>query len=168
MPFNASDEEPVFAIYPSTGTYPCGEQVEVEVWIEDVVDLYGVDVELSYDSTVITVADSNPNQAGIQITPSDDLISPDFILINEVDPSEGTIHYVVSQVYPSDPVSGSGILFSFVATMSGPGDANILVSENTLSNQYGSEYSISAMESHITSTCGFEFIYFPLIVVSSP
>ena len=43
--------------------------VTADVYIQDVVALYGADVQLSFDVSIVQVLDENPNSSGIQIQP---------------------------------------------------------------------------------------------------
>jgi hypothetical protein len=87
-----------------------GGTTAVEVRVENVQDLYGLDVRLSFDPAVVEVADADPVADGIQAQPGD-LLSVDFVLRNEADNEEGTIWFALTQTNPSPEVSGSGVAF---------------------------------------------------------
>jgi hypothetical protein len=167
-PFILADEDPYMSIGPSSGSFECEDQVLVEITIENITELYGADVRLLFDSTLMIIEDSDPNKAGVQITPSSDLLSPDFVVRNEVDQTSGTIRYAVTQISPSLPVTGTGVLFSFTATMTDSGSGSITVDQNTLSNPYGYEYSIPSGEASYSISCGGGQIYLPLILSGTP
>jgi hypothetical protein len=102
----------------------------VEVWVEEVIDLYGVDIRIGFDQHRLEVVES-------QLAPSDDLLSPDSVLFNIVDNEAGQLWYVATQLGPREPVSGSGMLFSFTfrALREGHGTADVL--EQILANHHG-------------------------------
>ena len=86
-----------------------GETVTVDLYVENVIDLYGADVRPVFDTAIAQAedADANPGN-GVQLHPLSDLLSPDFVVKNEIDNSLGTVWYAVTQLNPSPEVSGSG------------------------------------------------------------
>ena len=85
----------------------------VEVWVSDVQGLNAADVRLTFDPQQFEIMDADPNQAGIQVIPRNDLLSPDLVIKKEADNATGEIWYAVTQLNPSPPASGSGALFAF-------------------------------------------------------
>ena len=98
---------------PQTAVGQIGQPLAIDFYVEDVVDLYGADVRLSFDTTKMQVIDTNPDATGIQIEPLDTFLSPDFVVRQIADNTEGTIWYAVTQVNPSVEVSGCGPLARF-------------------------------------------------------
>jgi hypothetical protein len=99
-------------IQPSAPDVNVDDTVTVDIRIEDVTDLYGVDVRLSFDPTLLKVQDADGNPAnGIQIQEGS-FPAPDFRVKNEADNDAGTIWYAVSQQNPTGPISGSGVAAS--------------------------------------------------------
>lgn len=119
----------VVKVVPARGSFGEGAQVQVEIRIVDVQDLYGADVKLAFDPTLLQVVDADPSTPGVQVTPRNDLLSPDFILKNEADNQAGTVWYAVTQLNPSPPVSGTGALFSFAFLVVGSGTANVALEQ---------------------------------------
>jgi len=123
--------EAVVRIEPPQGAYQLGETFAVEVRIDDVVDLYGLDVHLAFDPARLEVVEA-------AVTPGTDLLSPPWlILFNQVDNQAGTIWYVVTLLNPHPPVSGSGVLFSFHFKTLAMGSATAGVTELMLSDING-------------------------------
>ena len=89
------------------------EEIEVEVWVSDVTDLYGLDVQLVFDPTRFEIIDADPFMAGVQVIPRNDLLSSDLVIKKEADNTIGTIWYAVTQLNPTPAVSGSGAAFAF-------------------------------------------------------
>jgi hypothetical protein len=96
--------EPAVALGPATAT------LAVDIYVEDVVDLYGADIRLLFDTTYAQVVDADPFAPGVQIQPLAGFLSPDFVIRREADNSTGLIWYAVTQINPSPPASGSGAL----------------------------------------------------------
>ncbi len=97
---------------PATVAGPLGTAVDVDIYVENVVELYGADVRLGFDPAALQVVDDDPATDGIQITPLDTFLSPDFVVRKGLGYAEDpdVIWYAVTQVNPSEAVSGSGPL----------------------------------------------------------
>ena len=69
-----------------------GESVVVTLYVQDVQNLYGADIRLSFDPTVLEVQDANPKVSGVQIQPLSTFLTPDFVVRNQacnvVDPAD--------------------------------------------------------------------------------
>lgn len=87
------------------------ETISVQVWANDVAGLYGVDIALAFDAGVLEVVDADTARPGVQVQHGG-FLSPDFVVSREADNTAGTVHYTVSQVAPSPPVDGSGVLLT--------------------------------------------------------
>jgi len=90
-----------------------GETVALDIRVQDVVNLYGGRVQITFDPTVIQVRDADPRGSapGIQIR-TGDFLDPinQFVLVNEVDNRTGTVEFAVTQLRPAVVRSGSGVL----------------------------------------------------------
>ena len=86
-----------------------GETLAIDIYIEDVTDLYAADVRPTFDPAIAQAedADDYPDN-GVQMEPLGSFLSPDFIIKNEVDNSAGTTWYATTQLNPAPAVSGSG------------------------------------------------------------
>lgn len=121
----------VVSIQPAEGAYRPGDTFAVEVRIDDVADLYGIDVRVAFDPDRLEVVET-------AVTPGTDLLSPPWlILFNQVDNQAGTIWYVVTLLNPHPPVSGSGVLYSFHFKTLAMGPAAAGIAELTLSDING-------------------------------
>jgi hypothetical protein len=86
-----------------------GETIAVAVRVNDIEDLYAIDIGLSFDPTVVEVVDTNPGKSGIQSQPGS-FLDDGLAVRNEADNDAGTIWYAATQLHPSRPKSGSGAL----------------------------------------------------------
>ena len=89
------------------------DTLTVEVMVEDVTDLYGVQFDITYDPTVVSVQDVEPDKAGTQIEPGQFLPSgqgESFIVANEVDQAEGKVTFATTLLNPTPAVNGTGSL----------------------------------------------------------
>jgi hypothetical protein len=133
--------------------------LQVQIIINDVVNLYGADVRLSFDPAMLEVIDDLPDP-GINIQPTDSFLTNLWVVKNEVDNAAGTIWYAVTQLNPATPKSGSGAL------------ANIhlrgkMTGTSSLSFTYIKLVDMQAIEIPATSTDGcvqIQLHYLPLVL----
>lgn len=98
---------PAVRVVPASATIAAGEMVEVQIVIEDVSQLYSVDLTFLYNASVLDVVDADPNKEGIQIAKGD-FFGDGYEAENEA--GDGQIDYIFAQLNPSPPVDGSGTL----------------------------------------------------------
>jgi hypothetical protein len=103
-------------------------QLTVDVVTENVTDMYGAEVRLKYDQTILTVQDADPNKEGIQIEGGTLLpVDKGFVVANTVDEATGTIVFAITLLNPAPPVTGSGPLarVTFNILQTGPSTIDI-------------------------------------------
>jgi hypothetical protein len=96
-------------IAPQTLKVRIGKQTSVELEVEKVTELYGAQLRIRFDPEVLEVIDTDPSQSGVQIEPGP-MLSPDFVVQNLADNEAGTIDYALTQLPPSKPSSGDGVI----------------------------------------------------------
>ncbi|GAB4164286.1 MAG: hypothetical protein Fur0021_39840 [Candidatus Promineifilaceae bacterium] len=113
----AQDTDPVVAplpvlvrVQPAAIEVAAGGQVDVAVEVTDVTDLFGFDITLTFDPTVVQVVDMNPATPDRTEVALGAFLEPGFEVRNQVDNALGTLQYVMTQVNPSPSKSGSGVL----------------------------------------------------------
>ncbi|MCD6520702.1 MAG: DNRLRE domain-containing protein [Anaerolineae bacterium] len=94
---------------PASVSLGVGDDTWLTIRINDVEDLYGADIRIAFDPSVIEVLDAIPPAPPVNIEPGT-MPYPDMTVKNEADNSAGDIWYVVSQLNPRPPASGSGTL----------------------------------------------------------
>ncbi|MFQ5616585.1 MAG: cohesin domain-containing protein, partial [Anaerolineales bacterium] len=112
----AQSASPSVVIRPETILVGEGQTTGVTVMVQDVQDLYGIDLSLTFDPQMVAVVDADPNAEGVQVG-FGTFLSPGFELINKVDQTAGTIRFAMTQVNPSEPKFGNGVLL--VVTLRG-------------------------------------------------
>jgi hypothetical protein len=95
---------------PVNASGPADTTLDVDIYVENVADLYGADVRLSFDVSVAQVVDADAGLGGVQIQPLSGFLIPDFVIRKTADNTAGTLWYAVTQLNPNAPVSGSGTL----------------------------------------------------------
>ncbi len=121
------------AVLPPRSEFDLGTSVSVQVVVSDVVNLYGVGFELSFDPSLVQVVDADPGEPGVQITLGD-FLSPDIVGSHAVDNAAGTIDIAFAQMAPSLPVTGTGTIAIIVFTGTNAGLASLTFDSAQLSN----------------------------------
>ncbi len=114
-------------VVPASSTVAPGEVVAIEIQVRDVVDLYGVDVTLTFDAARLEVedADGDPGN-GVQIEPGDFLDpAQGYLVTNEADNATGQVRYVFALMAPAAPASGSGVLARITFRARSPGSSTL-------------------------------------------
>ena len=88
-----------------------GQVTAINIVLENAADVYGIDVRAKFDPALIEIVDADPAQDGIQMTPGT-FLKPDFVVRNTADNGSGTLQYVVTQVNPTQPATGSGVVLT--------------------------------------------------------
>ena len=113
-----------------------GARIEIPIEIRNVQDLYAVDLEVHFDPTILTIEDANPQMDGIQPALGT-FLDAGMVLYNTVDAQNGIIRFVMTQVNPSEPKSGSGVLIVLYAVGKAEGESPLDVVRADLSTREG-------------------------------
>lgn len=82
-----------------------------DVIVENVTQLYGIDFEILFDPSLLTVQDAVAFQNGIQIEPGSLFPKSDsFVITNQVDPQQGIISFAAVMIHPAPPIDQGGML----------------------------------------------------------
>jgi len=138
---------PLVKFDPSEIAIGLGQTTEVTVQVENVANLYGVELLISFDPNLLEVVDADPHRQGIQITPGN-FLSGGLEGANAV--TGGNIEYIMQQVAPNPPASGSGALAHITFKGIGSGVANIKVEDLYMSNQAGQGIGVAIHSARIT------------------
>jgi hypothetical protein len=107
---SAQQPQPVIVrISPASSEVEAGAAIDVTVDVVDVDGLYAFDVQLTYDPSALEVLDANADQDGIQVAQGR-FLDPGLTIYNFADNTAGTVHFLMTQLNPSLPKSGSGAL----------------------------------------------------------
>lgn len=115
-----------------------GETVTVEVQVTDVVNLYGIILDLVYDPSILLAT---------SITPGDFPI-PNFILTQDINPPD--INYAATSLAPSPPRSGTGLVFSATFQAIAAGTSTFQFDNVILSDPNATPISVTLSDGAIT------------------
>lgn len=164
LPVLAQENSPVGVF--SAPSVAVGEQVAVIVEIQDVTNLYGYQLVLHFDPDLLSVVDEDLFSDGIQVELGT-FLTPGIVLINNVDLTAGTVQVVLTQMNPSEAVSGSGTLFTVRFIGLANGVSPLTIDDLTLSDRDGFEIPSLAEDSQLTIGSGGTWLsYFPVICQS--
>ena len=145
-----------------------GEIRTVEIRLENARDVYGIDVRGAFDPAIVEVVDADPAVAGAQMVPGA-FPQPDFIALNTTDNAAGTLRYVVTQVNPTTPATGTGIVFSFQMRGRAGGATDLAITLVEMSDRDGNLLAVTTGSATITVTgSATEPIGIPLPPTSAP
>ncbi len=141
----------VVNIVPTSTSVHVGDIVLVEVQIQNVSDLFGLELHINFDPTILEVADANPDQAGIQVGHGN-FLSPDQEVQNNA--SGGTIDYAISQLAPHQGVSGSGTLIRITFRGKTEGVSSVTLQNVILANSAASPIDYATQNGSVTVYTG--------------
>lgn len=91
-----------------------GELFTLDIYVENVTDLYAADVHLRFSNSHLEVVDASANEPGVQVAPLGVFLAPDYVVQNfvTVGATDSTVAYATTQLNTDhpNPVSGSGSL----------------------------------------------------------
>jgi len=111
-PTSAVEGPAAMRVDPAVVNVDVGETSLVKVNIENVVGLHSVELQIDFEPRYVQIEDADPDAEGVQIG-AGVLPMPVQVVQNEADNGAGRIVYHVAQA-PGSPVSGSGMVASFM------------------------------------------------------
>jgi LysM repeat protein len=122
LPTEPQDEAPlpmptvrgstVLRVDPSVVNIAIGETHLVQVWLDNVERLHSIELHIGFEPRYVRIEDADPDAEGVQIG-AGVIPMPAQVMRNETDNDAGLIIYHVTQA-PGSPVSGSGMVASFM------------------------------------------------------
>lgn len=118
-PANATPE-PIVKVEPYASVAQVGETFTINITITDVQNLYGIEVTLNWNASVLQIVGINV-RLGVESHPDGVLHQPISIAKNETRREEGSYFLAATSTYPAPSFSGSGniVIITFNVTDSG-------------------------------------------------
>lgn len=115
-----------------------GQEVAVEVMVKHAPTIYGADVRLAFDPSLLEVVDADETIDGVQLEPGE-FIDPghSFFLQHKADNEAGTIDYALTLLHPAPPAEGNGPLLRVTFRARAEGQATISIEEGLFGTQTG-------------------------------
>lgn len=152
-----------------------GETFVVNLYIQDVVNMYAADIHLRFDPTVLQVQDAEPGVPGVQIQPLDTFMVPGFVIkrkaCNVVDPNDpdcataGFVWFAATQLNPTPPATGSGPVAAITFKALKAGVSPLTISYQKFSDPTGGEIASAPQNGSVTVTGsgGLLKLYLPFV-----
>lgn len=123
-------------LWPDSTILEPGQTVTVDIRVETVSSLYGVDLSLSFNPETLMVLDSDGNTPETpQILPGGFLsLTQAFTATNAVDNAAGTVRFVQALLYPAPAANGSGVLARLTFRALSPGNSLLLLDVSLANN----------------------------------
>lgn len=140
-------------VQPASQQIAVGATTVVEIRVENVTGLAAADIELRFNAAVLQVQDADSARDGVQIQPGN-FPAPDFVALNTVDNSAGTIRYALTQLPPHTPVNGSGVMATITFRGVNNGTSELAFGTVNLANAQGQPIASSPQNGSITVGMG--------------
>jgi hypothetical protein len=88
-----------------------GQVKTLHILLTNAHNIYGIDLQSSFDPAAVEILDADSGQTGIQMIPGT-FPKPDFIARNLADNTTGKLRYVATQLNPTPPGNGKGLVLS--------------------------------------------------------
>jgi len=156
----------VVALVPASGAFAAGTIVlvnppsqsvnvnattTVEIKVDTITNLYGVDVRLTFDAAKLEAQDADATLAGVQVERGS-FLNPaqGFMAQNVADNTTGQVQYAFVLLTPAPAVSGTGVLAKITFKAKAAGNALITLNSVTLSNDQAMPITATLMSGSIT------------------
>jgi hypothetical protein len=97
---------------PTSSQAGVGETFSVDVRVENIANLYGVETTVRFDPAMLQVVDADAGSDGVQVYAGSWWPTGTHIVINSTDNSTGLIRFAASLLAPMSPLNGSGPVIS--------------------------------------------------------
>jgi hypothetical protein len=126
---------------------------QVPISVRNVEELYAIDIEIQFDPANVQVEDADANLDGIQVGLGT-FLDAGLVLYNTVDNAEGVIRFAMTQVNPSEPKSGEGVVLVLSLVSQAEGDSTLEVSFAEASTREGEAIPLEGVDGEITVSAG--------------
>lgn len=145
----AAQTAAMVAVAPGDMELGAGMTADLAIEVRDVQDLYGIDITVTYDPAVVEVVDANPSLPGAQVSLGV-FLDGGMAVINQADNAAGTVHFVMTQLNPAEPKSGTGnlLVIRFRGKQAG-GTSAVTLADVQLANRDGESIDSSQQDGQI-------------------
>jgi len=156
----ASSSTTKLYVDPASVTGAVGSTFTINVKISDVTNLYGIDIQLGWDPTIIKYVD-HQTHIPVEDHPDGVLHSPVLSIKDVVDETgglvsqgaeKGTLYWLaVTSMAPADPFDGSGIVFEMTFEVVSVGSCLIEITASTLADSLGAPMDHEAINGEFSN-----------------
>ena len=131
------------SVSPATQSVEAGQQAVVQVMIEDVSGLYGAEVHLTFDPTLLQVSTLT---SGTSLDPASGSV------VSNYDNAAGTIDYAITLLAPAPAVDGSGVLCEVTFDTLTDGTSPVAISGAILADATGAQIPAATNDGEVVVT----------------
>jgi hypothetical protein len=133
-----ADGEGLLRLSASDTNLEVGQEVTVDVLVEDAPTIYGADVRLVFDPSALEVVDADENTDGVQLQPGNFIdAEKSFVLQHGADNEAGTIDYALALLNPAPAVEGDGTLVRITFLAKAEGQTTITIEDGLFGTKTG-------------------------------
>ncbi len=143
--FTLASEEPRLQLSAKTLNIAAGQDVVVEMHVENIPPIYGAESHLAFDPEFLEVIGLAHGDFM-----ADDPDQETFVLQNQFDNDAGTIDYALALLHPAPPAAGDGLLATVTFRAKANGVTTIDVTEALFGSQSGDEFAVTAEGAELT------------------
>jgi len=133
----AKAQTTTISVTPQTNTVSVGQTFSVNIEISNVQNLYGLDIALSWDTSMLKL-DSNQTFVG----ESNGVLNPQVLFVQEsADQSTGEYNVVATSENPAGPFSGSGTVATLTFTVKSTGQSSLTLKSSTSNSPQLASYA---------------------------
>lgn len=136
------------ALTPSSQSINVGQVTTVALQVQNVDNLFGYQVAIIFDPSLLEVIDADATKPGVQVALGT-FLKADFVQQNGADNIVGAIVCVVSQLAPSPAVTGSGTLLTITFRGKAQGVSNVRFTDLRLARSDGTEITTTRTDAQI-------------------
>lgn len=139
----------VVRVFPATLAIPFNGTSDVAVEVVDVAGLYGFDLTLTFDPSVVEVVDANPSKPGVQVS-FGTFLEPGLSVRDSADNATGIVRYAMTQLNPSEAKSGTGSLVVLKLRAKAVGSTPLVVTQVALAARDATEIASTTQPGQVT------------------
>lgn len=125
-----------------------GEAQDVSIRVENVQDMYGVELQIKFDPKVVQVKDADDSKDGTQIAVGE-WLQDGFVAVNQADNAKGTISFAATLLNPAPPLSGDGDAATITFRAKADGTSPLKISKALLATRDATEIKSSVQDGAI-------------------
>lgn len=143
----------IVRLEPATVQVEVGVITSVQVVVQNVTHLSGVEVHMVFDPTLLEVVDADSGMAGVQVGLGP-FLPVGFIATNQVDLGTGHIDFAYSQAPGGSGVSGGGTIATIAFRAKAAGVSPVTFSNVILADQSANPIAVTAQNGQVTVITG--------------
>jgi len=148
---SVSAQATIVLVDPPSQSVDQGQTVTVDIKVDTVTNLYGVDIRLTFDATKLEAQDAIGTMTGVQIEQGSFLDpAQGFMAENSADNTTGEVRYVFALMAPAPAASGTGVLARITFLAKASGTAVVSLDSVTLSDNQAQPIAATLMDGSIT------------------